>query len=293
MRYIMDINVALELVEKYLSEQKKAGELAELISAHIHMSTFMFQKTFQLVTGYSFGEYVRNRRLYEAAIELAESDKKVIDVAIKYGYDTTESFTKAFKRFHGITPTMARKRQNPITGFHPIKINVSIEGGAEMKYYFETMEAFSLIGFQKMFSYPSSYEEIPRFYRELGDKFFKGLEMGKGVENEIEQAIVDFQIGDYGAVIYDKKGVDFRYIVGGMYSGGKVPNGLVVEKFPATEWIKFTCKGKNPSALQRLNTQVFRDWLPKHKGIELRCACNIEWQGSEISEIWLPIKKRT
>lgn len=286
------INVALELIEKNLLEPLNTMEMADLIVPYIHMSNTTFQKRFQIVTGYSFGEYIRNRRLYEAALELAQEDRKVLDIAIKYGYDSAEGFTKAFKRFHGITPSMARKRHIPITGFLPLKIKVSVEGGMEMTYIFETMDSFSLIGFEKRFTFPSSYDEIPQFYRDFKKKYAKALKKSSEPETEIEQAIVENRIGEYGAVIHDRQDASFRYLLGGMYQGGVVPEGMVLETFPTTEWLKFSCNSGSGKALQRLNTQVFQEWLPKHKEIKLRGRYNIEWGDSESSSIWVPVKKR-
>ena len=150
---------------------------------------------------------------------------RVLDIALKYGYESAESFTKAFKRFHGISPTMARQRHIPIQQFLPLKISYSIQGGQQLNYRREKMDAFTLIGFEAEFSFPSSYSNIPDFCKELNHKYFNNP------ENEYQWAIKEYNIGEYGTVIHDVDKGCFRYMVAGMYHGGKVPDGLKLETF--------------------------------------------------------------
>lgn len=93
------------------------------------------------MTGYSVSEYIRNRKLYLAALDLKKSDRKVIDVAYDYGYDTPDSFTKAFTRFHGISPIQANQGGS-IRTFLPLNIKVSIQEGDKMEYRITKMFGF-------------------------------------------------------------------------------------------------------------------------------------------------------
>lgn len=105
MEWIQSINQAINYVEANICEDFVIEDIAK----HIYLSSFHFQRVFRLLTGMTISEYVRNRRLSLAGCEFSQKDVKVIDVAIKYGYDSPESFTKAFTRFHGITPSQAKK----------------------------------------------------------------------------------------------------------------------------------------------------------------------------------------
>ncbi len=100
MDWINDVQKSINFIEENLLSELSVDSIAD----HIYSSASNFQKAFNVITGYSIGEYVRNRRLTLAAEELLQSDKSVLDVAFKYGYETPESFSKAFKRFHGINP---------------------------------------------------------------------------------------------------------------------------------------------------------------------------------------------
>lgn len=95
----------IEYIEDHITDDISAEDVAN----HVHISSYCFQRGFSMLCGYTIIEYMRNRRLALAGGELAATDEKVIDIAMKYGYDSPDSFTKAFTRFHGITPSMVRK----------------------------------------------------------------------------------------------------------------------------------------------------------------------------------------
>ncbi|MDR0916939.1 MAG: AraC family transcriptional regulator [Oscillospiraceae bacterium] len=128
MSWIEDIQRAISYIETNLLESVNADD----ISHHIHSSSDYFQKLFPIVTGFTVSEYIRNRRLTLAGVELAEARSKVIDAAFKYGYETPESFAKAFTRFHGFAPSKARSSRTRLKMFKPITINITISGGFSM-----------------------------------------------------------------------------------------------------------------------------------------------------------------
>ena len=104
MEWLTSIRTAIDYMEEHLIDNISAQDVAD----QVHLSPFFLQRGFSLMTGYGIGEYIRNRRLYQAAVDLKETDDKVIDIAFRYGYETPESFTKAFSRFHGVTPSQVR-----------------------------------------------------------------------------------------------------------------------------------------------------------------------------------------
>ena len=105
MELITSIRKAIDYMEKHLTDNISAQDVAD----QVYLSPFFLQKGFSLITGYGLGEYIRNRRLHNAALDLKETEDKVIDIALRYCYETQESFSKAFSRFHGVTPTQARE----------------------------------------------------------------------------------------------------------------------------------------------------------------------------------------
>ena len=134
-----------------------------------------------------------------------------------------------------------------------------------------------LIGFQRVFDNESAYAEIPRFWDEICAKYAANVYAGNAPANPCEQALMDNCIGEYGVCIDDIGGGQFRYLVAGKYTGGDVPEGMVVYEFPRSDWAVFDCIGPIPEALQSVNTRIFQEWLPGNPDYELCGNGSVEW----------------
>ena len=298
MEWLTCIRNTIDYIEKHLEENISAQDVA----GQVNISPFFLQKGFSLMTGYGIAEYIRNRRLYQAALDLQKTDSKVIDIALRYGYETPESFSKAFQRFHGATPLQVRDGAE-IQDFLPLKINISVFGGHHMiNCKITPMFPFRVIGFQKIFNNETAYAEIPKFWDELCEKYANHVYAGNPPANPYEQAIVDNCIGEYGICIDDIGNGQFRYLVAGRYTGGEVPEGMVLYEFPQCEWAIFNCYGPLPDAMQSMNTRIFREWLPGNPEYELCGNANVEWYDSINGEksdpnyhtaIWVPVKRKS
>ncbi len=132
MDWITGIGKAIDYIEDHLTEELDY----EAIARESFSSSFHFQRVFSILCGYPLGEYIRNRRLTLAGADLACGTEKVIDIAAKYGYDSPDSFTRAFQKFHGITPTQARSG-GALKSFSRLSIQISLEGGSIMNYRLE------------------------------------------------------------------------------------------------------------------------------------------------------------
>ena len=273
------IRTAIDYIERHLTDNISAQGVAD----RVNISPFYLQKVFSLLTGYGIGEYIRNRRLYRAAVDLRDTEDRVIDIAFRYGYETPESFTKAFSRFHGSTPSRVRDGGAAINTFLPLTIKISIQGG------------------KKVFDNETAYAEIPKFWEEICEKYAYNVYAGNAPSNPCEQALVDNCIGEYGVCIDDIGDGKFRYLVAGRYTGGDVPEGMVVYEFPRSDWAVFDCIGPIPEALQSVNTRIFKEWLPGNPEYELCGNANVEWydcvNGEKTdpdyhSAIWLPVKRK-
>ncbi|MDD4493341.1 MAG: helix-turn-helix domain-containing protein [Eubacteriales bacterium] len=162
MEWMESISRAIEYIENHITEEISIDSIARQVS----ISPFYFQKGFSLLCGFTVMEYIRKRRLALAGSELVSTDAKVIDVALKYGYDSPDSFTKAFTRFHGMTPAMGRKDGVTLKSFAPLKIKISLEGGYLMDYKITQKDSFTVIGASKTFKYDNAKVEIPKFWNE-------------------------------------------------------------------------------------------------------------------------------
>lgn len=263
----------------------------EDISRHVSISPFYFQKGFKIITGMTIGTYLRNRRLYLAALDVLAGNDKVIDLAYKYGYETPESFTKAFSRFHGLAPCQLKKQPHRLRVFLPLQITISVEGGSNLNYTLEKLDAFPVIGIEETFFYDGAYDEIPPFWKQ----FCTGRK-----EQLCQQLGENSNLGKYGICIADKEHPkSFRYVIAGDYEGGPVPPDMKVMEIPAFTWVKFGCTGPLPGALQAINTRIFREWLPGNTRYEIAHSINIEMYTpgdtsapDYSSEIWIPVKEK-
>lgn len=296
MEWLTSIRTAVEYIETHLEDDISVQDIAD----RLFISPFFLQRGFALMTGYSIGQYLRSRRLYQAAVDLKETDDKVLDIALRYCYDTPESFTKAFSRFHGATPSQVRSGAS-VNVFLPLTLSVSIHGGDQMEYTIAPMFPFKLIGFQKIFDNETAYAEIPKYWDEICEKYANNVYAGNEPSNPYEQALVDNCIGEYGVCIDDIGEGKFRYLIAGKYTGGEVPEGMVLYEFPRGEWAVFNCVGPLPDAMQSVNTRIFSEWLPGNPEYEIRGNANVEWYDTINGEktdpdyhsaIWVPVKRK-
>ncbi len=148
MDWITGIQRAIDYIEAHLTEELDY----EAIARESFSSRFHFQRVFSILCGYPLGDYIRNRRLTLAGADLATGTEKVIDIAAKYGYDSPDSFCKAFQKFHGITPSQARGGGANLRSFSRLSIKISLEGGSTMNYRIEEKPAMLLTGYGKRFT---------------------------------------------------------------------------------------------------------------------------------------------
>jgi len=297
MEWVLTIRNTINYIEDNLLDDLSIDK----ISKEVGVSPFYLQKGFSIATGVSISEYIKSRRLSLSAKELLETNISIIDLSLKYGYETPESFTKAFIRFHGVSPSKMRKENLPYKTFHRLVMDLVIKGGNNMDYKIVKLFGFKVIGFQKVFTSKEAYEEIPKYWDEICAKYSTRIYQGLPAENDYEQAIMDNCIGEYAVCIDDLGEDKFRYLIAGRYTGGKVPEGMVVYEFPFTEWAIFDCYGPLPEALQSVNTKIFKEWLPNNPEFEFAGQASIEWYDcingekedpNYHSQIWIPVKRK-
>lgn len=284
MNWSESISRAIEYIENNLTNDINIED----ISKYAYISPFYFQKGFALLCGYSISEYIRNRRLSLAANDLLSTNERIIDIAIKYGYDSPDSFTKAFTRFHGSTPSSVRKG-GKIKEFAPLKINIILKGGYTMEYKIVEKEAFKVVGLRDSFKYETAYQDVPKIWKE----FFM-----KSAFNKIN--------AKYAVNIDTNIGCDsFDYIIGDDYNSElKIPKNFEVIEIPKFTWIIFPCTGKSSIKIKETNEKIFKEWLPNSNDYEIAAGYNIEMYSNPKNykkgvddekyycEIWIPIKKK-
>jgi len=285
MRWTECIGEAISYIEANIT-----GELrVENIAKQACISPFYFQKGFAMLCGFTVSEYIRCRRLALAGSELVSTDKRIIDIALKYGYDSPDSFTKSFTRFHGVTPTAVRKSGAMIKSFAPLRIKFTLEGGCSMDYKIAPKDAFTVIGVSRVFQYENAMEEIPSFWTDH-------YKTGKG----------ETVCGMYGVNIDESMGGnEFEYLIADNYNPiMDIPEGFVTKVIPKHTWAVFACKGAMPQSIQDVNKKIYSEWLPNCRDYEIAAGYCIEMysdpaeypKGTQdekyYSELWIPVKRK-
>lgn len=285
MEWTEAVREAISYMEKHITDDITMHDVAD----HVHVSPFYFHKGFQILCGYSVTEYIRNRRLSLAGQELLTNDLTVLELAMKYGYDSPDSFTKAFTRFHGHSPSDVRRNKTMIKDFAPLELTISLKGGYTMEYRIAQKEAFTVLAVSKEFSYKNAKQDIPLFWQEHfaseNGKYVCGM-FGINIDPQMD----------------DER---FEYLIADIYNPtADVLEGLVVKTIPAFTWAVFPCKGALSQSLQTVNTRIFSEWLPAQQDYEFAAGYCVEMydaadkypDGTDdenyYAEIWIPIKKK-
>ena len=284
MEWMKLIGDSIQYIEEHLSEEVSVSDIAK----HIGVSSFYYQKGFSMLCGFTVSEYIRNRRLALAGRDLVGTDATILDIALRYGYDSPDSFTKAFTRFHGATPTAVRKDCAMLRSFAPLKIKFVLEGGYLMDYRIERKEEFRVIANEKTFAYEGAKTAVPLFWQEH-------YASGKG----------KIVCGEFGINIDKDMAMDtFEYLIADIHRGQDVPEGFTLRTIPSFDWAVFPCKGALPKALQDVNTKIFTEWLPSIGDYEFAAGYCVEMYDDPrkygngtadenyYSEIWIPVKKK-
>jgi AraC family transcriptional regulator len=259
---------------------------------------------FSILCGYTLGEYIRNRRLTLAGLELANTREKVIDVAYKYGYDSPESFAKAFQKFHGITPSQARGSGAMLKSFSRLSIKVSLEGGSIMNYRIEEKPAMLLTGYKRRFT------GSPNDKQEQDHNF--------ACETRLEQYILEGMCREHETIYqiltnFDPDGYDFYYAyqfpAWALEDMGEIPQDIAArfENVSVPAGLYLVCETDRcqfPTAkMDELRKKAISEWLPTSV-YQLRDAPEIGvihwfWEegneklnNSRYCELWLPIVRK-
>ena len=162
----MDLMTRMSLALAYV-EDNLTGEISQEKLAQIAgCSAYNYYRMFSYIADISLTEYIRRRKLTLAAIDLQNSDIKVIDLALKYGYDSPVSFSRAFQALHKVTPTEARADGVTLKAYPRISFQISVKGDKEMEYRIERKEAFQVFGYEGIFkadgsgAYPNTPHEL-------------------------------------------------------------------------------------------------------------------------------------
>lgn len=286
---------AICYIEEHICENINYADVAK----NVHMSSYNFHRTFSFIVGMTANEYIRKRRLTLAAMELQTTDISVIDAAYKYGYESPESFSKAFSRFHGSTPKQAKRKGTKLHLFNPLVIKIIVEGGSIMDYKIEHRESQKFIALVKAFPNEIINDDndhsIPDFWTECSEKNL--IEPMKLLRTEGKRDL-------YGlcSPVKDRE-THFNYGIGIMVDENTeiakleqfIKNGYSIWETESADYAVFKCFGSDGNCLGETWNKFFKEFIPQTGYIQTDDTdYEIYFEKGEsglFCELWVPVKR--
>ena len=280
MDWITGLNETMDYIESHLTSEIDYAQLARLACC----STYHYQRMFAYMAGVPLGEYIRRRRMSVAAADL-QNGEKVLNVALKYGYQSPTAFNRAFQSVHGLPPSAVREAGAAVKAFPPLRSTITIKGVEEMEYRIEKREGFRVLGTSIPIDrdMEKNFDTVPRFW----DK--------TAMDGTLERLVglMDAQPMGILGVCACSDEEEWRYCI----AAASTKQDPSLEEFiiPAATWAIFPGRGTTQS-LQELERRILTEWLPS-SGYEYGNAPDIEVylnadpQDAKY-EVWIPVVKK-
>lgn len=284
-----NINHVLDYIETQLDGQISHAHIAKLAACSIDH----FNRLFSYIAGQPIGEYIRLRRLTMAANDLRRG-QRILDVALRYGYESHDAFTRAFQRFHGITPSAARSTDAPLNACHRFSLRDSIQGGMDMQHQIESWPSFTLAGYPTWVPEDQAFATVPKIWEqaEKDGTMERLIQLWKQADSRPSGILGSIHLGERN----EKN--EFLYLLGvtlqvdGFGSAPmELPEGLHIHKVPASLWAIFPASGGLSDSVQNVHKAFYSQWLP---GSEYGLADMpvLECYFPDRQEVWFGISKQ-
>ena len=284
MEWLKKLGKAIDYLEDNLDKEISFDEAARIACC----SPYYFQRVFSYVSGVSLAEYIRRRKMTQAAFELQRTDSRVIDVALKYGYSSPTSFNRAFQNVHGITPTAAKLGGNVLQAYPSIQFKIEITGGSAMAYRIVKKPSLRIVGIRIPLT--SDMEDnlriVPEFWKALlqGEQFLEICSLSNGEPR-----------GILGISVYRNPKEIYYYI--GVAANSPAPAGMYECEIPAATWVIFENDGRFKEDVQSVFKRFYMEWLPfsgyqyaELPDIEVYPICSGQPVNGH-SEVWIAVSK--
>ncbi|PKG22892.1 AraC family transcriptional regulator [Niallia nealsonii] len=286
---LKNMNAALRYIENNLDNEIDYFQIATLSGT----SEYHFRRLFSYLSGMSLNTYIRNRKLSQASLDLQKDNSKVIDIAVKYGYNSADGFTRAFKEWSGINPSEVKKAKN-LKLFPQMTFQLTIRGGNDLNYRVEKKEAFKLVGISKRVPiiFEGQNPEIIKLIQSITKEQKEKLQSFRNTDvKTVVQASYNFDSGR------NKENGSLDHIVGSITTLTREFPGFDVVKVPEVTWAIFTSQGPFPQTMQDTWAKIASEWLPS-TNYELENVPEISFTGdltemqNVYSEIWIGVKEK-
>ncbi|HFL2581655.1 TPA: GyrI-like domain-containing protein [Clostridioides difficile] len=284
MEWIERLNKAINYIEENITKEIEYEQVAKIACC----STYHFQRMFAYMADVPLSEYIRRRRMSLAAVELQNDDKKIIDVALKYGYSSPTAFNRAFKSIHGVAPSFIKKGEiTTLKAFPPISFKINIKGAEEMNYRIEKKEAFRIVGVSQPLhnELEKNFEIVPQMWQKVA------------LDGTLQKLIpmMDSQPQGVLGISICNNSEEWKYFIS-VSSTKSIDNTLEEYTVPAFTWAIFSGEGQCPQAIQELEKRIVTEWLPTSgyeydNGPDIELYLNPDPQNAKF-EVWIPVVKK-
>ena len=285
MDWLKNLSDAIDYIEDNLDGEISYDQCANIACC----STFYFQRMFSYIAGISLSEYIRRRKMTQAGFELQRTNKKIIDIALKYGYSSPTSFTRAFKGVNNITPSSAKKKGAVLNAYPRIKLSINIMGDEPMPYYIKEKKRIRIVGIRipLIEDMDSNQKKVPLFWEET---------LKSGIFEEICSLNNKEPKGIFGVSVY-KNPKDIHYYIG-VPTDKPIPTGMYECFIPESNWAIFENESNLKKDIQKVFRRFYTEWLP-FSGYEYGWLPDVEvypiLKNSSMtghSEVWISINKK-
>ncbi|WP_449354983.1 AraC family transcriptional regulator [Virgibacillus natechei] len=286
---LKELNLVIDYIEDHLTDELTLEE----ISNYAGVSDYHFRKIFFYLAGLTLSEYIKNRKLSEANKDLLNGEK-VTDVAFKYGYQSVDGFTRAFKKWSGFLPSAVIKKG--ISKSYPkLSFVITVKGGTTMEFRIEEKPAFHLVGVSKRV--PMQFEGVNKAIEKLAESITdEQMEEMHSLQNIDPKKIVNTSY-DADAKFLKEEG-DLTHLIGVLTTKDQVSDLLDKVSVDAYTWAIFPNEGAFPSTLQETMAKTYSEWLPS-SDYEVINAPTFSFTNMDkdkkdyaYSEIWIPVRKK-
>ena len=262
MNIYKELNQIIEYIEEHLEERIDAKNL----SRRIGMNEYTFQKIFTLLAGVSLTEYIRNRRLTNAGQELYLKQEKIMDIAIRYGYNNATSFSRAFEKFHGIKPSEVRKKAEKLKMYTKLHFDENVECNENIEYKIIEREKMTLYGEYIVTDNEKIKKDAPYLYSKYAKKYGKPP-FGIVEYHDKERT----KVKAYGILYYENKEKMKKIII------------------PKSKWIQIRINSRKAEEIQSTSAMFYKEFIPNSK-YNFRNIPEIEFYHDNITDFLIPIE---
>ena len=282
MNYINEMQKAIDYIEDNLDKDINF----EKVSKEVGMSSFYFHRIFTAIIGISPTAYIRNRRLTVAAQEISKSNENIVDIAFKYGFESHEAFSRAFKNFHGVVPKLAKTDGNEFKNFSRANLEIEVNTNNVLNYRIESKDVIRVAALFRKFNLDNK-NEVPEYWNEMKKN---------GILDNISDS---YNKNLLGICIGTQNAFEYRYGIGIEVEGTEdikstgdieTKHGMKVVEIPKCSWVVFRSEGQDEKDINELWTRIYKEFFIT-SSYKQCMDIDFELYDDKDTEIWIPISK--